>query len=988
MLSLNFSIGGVGAVLFGTQVAYASGVYTISGSVDLVGTLLNLDGTSGADPQTGANNGQHMAIDWDDDKDGNPETGTGWQVAPDGELTFSPVFFGGNENNAEGFNADWDASHDYSSFGGGTYVIRVMVYHGNTPGEDGDAQNTLTFTIDVPLPPDVNNDPVLDLIGEQSGDEFSALTFDANATDADSGDVLTYAISDAPAGSTFNTSTGEFSWTPGESDNGTYSVMVTVDDDDGGTDSETFDIVVNEVNSAPVISLVGVSVIDLILGLDIYSEPGATADDEEDGSGFEVTDIEGWVDSFTIGIYEVFYNFIDSGDLSADTVVRTVNVNPGSTECSDGEDNDGDWATDLEDEGCTSFADDSENQPPVISIEGDNPLEIVVNVGLYVEQGATANDAEDGLGLTVPESGINTSAVNTGAVSSYLVSYDFTDEDGASAATAFRTVNVVAGGNECNDTIDNDGDGNVDGGDSGCDGFDDTTENTPPEIVIETEMVMLTLHSAFNPPVSVHATDIEDDAQSLPIVINVLGNTVNIDTIGEYTVTYGATDSLGASAAPKTQEVRVRAECGDDRDNDDDGNTDAEDPACHSDGDEDNDDSYDPTRQDEANDPECNDGESNDNDEEIDFGEDEGCENLGDDSENIPPVIETELVAMTLTAGDSFVLTPGEDYSASDNEDGGLTDKVEVSGADFDTNVLGDHEVTLNVTDSDEAAADQVTITVTVEEAPPPTPACTDGEDNDGDQLVDESDPGCENSEDDDETDPSPLPPTPACSDEADNDQDGLTDLNDPGCSSAEDNDETNTVTPPNGGGGGGSSSYDYWGCTNSSASNFNSLANRDDGSCQLPPGNNGGGGVDTPPAVVPAAITPPSGEVLGAATTAEEFPLPAGCTAYLNAYLKKGRKNKADEVKLLQTFLNEEMGAKLPITGFFGNLTHASVKKFQVKYKKDILQPWIDAGYGGMDFDKNGTGYVYKTTKRAINMMKCAQLEEPMPELVPDPGN
>jgi glutamine amidotransferase-like uncharacterized protein len=63
---------------------------------------------------------------------------------------------------------------------------------------------------------------------------------------------------------------------------------------------------------------------------------------------------------------------------------------------------------------------------------------------------------------------------------------------------------------------------------------------------------------------------------------------------------------------------------------------------------------------------------------------------------------------------------------------------------------------------------------------------CNDGIDNDGDSLTDfPDDPGCDDSNDDDETDP-----LPACSDGIDNDGDGLIDSADLGCLDANDNDE------------------------------------------------------------------------------------------------------------------------------------------------------------------------------------------------------
>ena len=52
-----------------------------------------------------------------------------------------------------------------------------------------------------------------------------------------------------------------------------------------------------------------------------------------------------------------------------------------------------------------------------------------------------------------------------------------------------------------------------------------------------------------------------------------------------------------------------------------------------------------------------------------------------------------------------------------------------------------------------------------------------------------------------------------------------------------------------------------------------------------------------------------------------------------------------------------------MPLTGYFGNLTHNAVVKFQEKYAKDILRPW------GLS---RGTGLVKKTTLDKINELHC----------------
>ncbi|HLD27715.1 MAG TPA: RlpA-like double-psi beta-barrel domain-containing protein [Patescibacteria group bacterium] len=86
-------------------------------------------------------------------------------------------------------------------------------------------------------------------------------------------------------------------------------------------------------------------------------------------------------------------------------------------------------------------------------------------------------------------------------------------------------------------------------------------------------------------------------------------------------------------------------------------------------------------------------------------------------------------------------------------------------------------------------------------------------------------------------------------------------------------------------------------------------------------------------------------------------------CRPYLTAELS-ANKGAAADIKKLQIFLNKYEGfADLPLTGYFGNLTHNAVVKFQEKYAKDILRPW------GLS---RGTGLVKKTTLDKINELHC----------------
>lgn len=119
-----------------------------------------------------------------------------------------------------------------------------------------------------------------------------------------------------------------------------------------------------------------------------------------------------------------------------------------------------------------------------------------------------------------------------------------------------------------------------------------------------------------------------------------------------------------------------------------------------------------------------------------------------------------------------------------------------------------------------------------------------------------------------------------------------------------------------------------------------------------------------------------PAGLVLGASTSTED--LPANCTPYLNTYLRMGGKNNTEDVAKLQTFLNEQLGLTLPVTGHFGPATFKAVKQFQLENDDQVLAPWVPHGL----HEKTPTGYVYKTTKRWINLLQCKTLDIPMPQL------
>jgi len=195
-------------------------------------------------------------------------------------------------------------------------------------------------------------------------------------------------------------------------------------------------------------------------------------------------------------------------------------------------------------------------------------------------------------------------------------------------------------------------------------------------------------------------------------------------------------------------------------------------------------------------------------------------------------------------------------------------------------------------------------------------PACSDGIDNDGDNRIDNADPGCHLGGD--VTDERSYKP--------------------------EDNDELDSVPAPSGGGsgGGGGGGGSGGGITNPVYGVGGALVGT---------GGVGGGGGVIPP-----------GQVLG--TTTPTIPsVPSSCSAYISGFLRMGRDNDVEQVRRLQLFLNSEMNSGLPITGFFGPLTDAAVRAFQRKYTSEILTPW------GIS---EPTGYVFLTTRKKINELYC----------------
>ena len=232
----------------------------------------------------------------------------------------------------------------------------------------------------------------------------------------------------------------------------------------------------------PVITLIGESTMTIIQGGE-YIEQGATAIDNIEGI-VPVT-ISGEVNTSTVGNYAVTYAASDSLNNSS-TKTRSISVvlQPDTT-------------------------------APVITLIGESTMTIIQG-GEYIEHGATATDNIDG---TVP---VTTSGeVDTSTLGNYTVTYTASDSSNNST-TETRSISVVL-----------------------------QPDTTPPVITLIGESTMTIIQGGEY--IEQGATAIDNIEGIVPVTIS---GEVNTSTVGNYAVTYAASDSLNNSST-KTRSISV-----------------------------------------------------------------------------------------------------------------------------------------------------------------------------------------------------------------------------------------------------------------------------------------------------------------------------------------------------------------------------------------------------------------------------------------------
>jgi hypothetical protein len=538
---------------------------------------------------------------------------------------------------------------------------------------------------------------------------------------------------------------------------------------------------------------------------------------------------------------------------------QDMNEGDATTECQDGIDNDDteDTLVDENDPGCWTDPNDPNTYDGTINSEDDDgftpstPVCQAVTASYLagVNNGVVTvrwNAVTGAHGYEVEVTGDNNFSAGTTTTNlSYTMDnpglsagdYSFKvkakNYHGESSYCNAQTFDI----RQCQDADDNDSDGFNNLADAGCQNLRDDDERTECQDGINNDGDKGNFIDLDDPG----CDDVQDDNEADG---NYACDDNNVDNDGDGLSDYdpnGGGDPGCDGYDDDTETDANGPQCDDGIDNDGDGYTDYStdgtgDPDCTG-----------PTDNNEETLPVCNDGIDNDGDGKIDYPEDPGCENANDPSETDPrPILDPPVcndVDVNFANGQPTftwgAVTGTNTYEINIDRNGAnhvenVINHLRVTGTTYtigtsfpDHLPAGTYNLAVRAIDLNDNQLSSTSCYKTFI-----VHACQDGEDSDGDGLVDHpNDPGCSGLTDPTETDPNgpacddgidndgdgdidypadkecsgPTDGTehgdttkPECSDGQDNDNDGFTDYpNDPGCESANDTDETDAVEDP-----------------------------------------------------------------------------------------------------------------------------------------------------------------------------------------------
>jgi hypothetical protein len=306
----------------------------------------------------------------------------------------------------------------------GAATVSVQIHdNGGTTNGGVDTSSTQTFTLTLTS---VNDAPVLAAISNVTANEQTLITFNASATDVEN-DTLAYSIGTTTAGMSMISSTGAFSWTPTEAQGpGIYTFSVNVSDGNGGTDTKSVTITVDEVNVLPTVN----------------SQSVITDEDTPYTGTVTGSDVDIPVQTLTYAVTGgPSHGTLTSFDASTGAFTYAPAANYFGTDSFDFRANDGvaDGATST-----VSITINSVNDVPTITLLGEQPLFYSQNYNNVSDPGVSATDVEDGTladGILQLGTSGNTT-INVTVVGSTTITYTVTDSNGATASVTRDIITV------------------------------------------------------------------------------------------------------------------------------------------------------------------------------------------------------------------------------------------------------------------------------------------------------------------------------------------------------------------------------------------------------------------------------------------------------------------------------------------------------------------------------------------------------------------